>query len=104
MATPANNLSIQPATPRSAEPMELARYKIPAGERKLVGRRVAGEAILIDMPAGDDGRVYLVERHLDVDGYSALLALVADYVAMSQAIQSIPAAGPLLDSPAARRR
>lgn len=99
MATTTNNVTMHAADPRSNEPMELARYMVPSGERKLVGRRVAGEAILVDVPAGDDGRVYLVERHLDEDGYSALLALVADYVAMSQAIQSIPAAARHLDSP-----
>jgi hypothetical protein len=45
---------------------ELARYTVSAGERILYGQRtVNGEAILIDLPAGEQGRVYLVERALE---------------------------------------
>lgn len=61
---------------------ELTRYTVPsAGERILYGlRTVHGEAILIDMPAGDEGRVYLVERGLEQDGNAALQALISDYL------------------------
>jgi len=71
---------------------ELGRYKIPAGERVLCGRRANGIAIVIDAPAGCEGRVYLVERDVEPDGYSALRALVADYVATAQATGRIPMA------------
>ena len=46
----------------------------------LCGRRVNGEAILIDAPTARQGRVYLVERDVEQDGYPALKALVADYI------------------------
>jgi hypothetical protein len=59
---------------------ELGRYAIDGTERVLYGRRVNGVAIVIDAPAGTDGRVYLVERDVDQDGYSALRALVVDYL------------------------
>ncbi|MGH2868457.1 MAG: hypothetical protein ACRDNK_12940, partial [Solirubrobacteraceae bacterium] len=58
----------------------LGRYTIPAGERVICGRRVKGIAIVIDAPAGCEGRVYLVERDIEHDGYSALRALVAEYL------------------------
>jgi hypothetical protein len=52
----------------AGEPFELARYTVPAGERVLVGRRVNGSAIVVDVPAGDSGRVYLVERDVQDGG------------------------------------
>ena len=58
---------------------ELGRYTIPEGERVLRGRRVNGAAIVIDAPAGTEGRVYLVERDVERDGYSALLALLGSW-------------------------
>jgi len=73
---------------------ELTRYTVPsAGERILYGLRTAhGEAILIDMPAGDEGRVYLVERGLEQDGNAALQALILDYLQQSGIHDEIPAA------------
>jgi hypothetical protein len=77
---------------------ELGRYTVPEGERVLRGRRVNGAAIVIDAPAGSEGRVYLVERDVGCDGYSALRALVADCIAAAQTRHQIPmakaAAGP----------
>jgi hypothetical protein len=70
---------------------ELGRYTIPGvGERVLCGRRVGGEAIVIDVPAGSDGRVYLVERGVEQDGYPALKALIADYIQTATALSRIP--------------
>lgn len=69
---------------------ELGRYSVPAGERVLCGRRVNGVAIVIDAPIGSEGRVYLVERDLERDGYSALRTLVADYIATAQATGRVP--------------
>jgi hypothetical protein len=70
---------------------ELGRYTVAGGsERVVCGRRVNGIAIVIDAPGGSEGRVYLVERDIEQDGYSALRALVADYIATAQATQRIP--------------
>jgi len=72
---------------------ELARYTIPdAGERVLCGRRVNGEAIVIDAPTGNHGRVYLVERDIEPDGYPALKALIADYIQTATALGRVPMA------------
>ncbi len=72
---------------------ELGRYNVPAGDRVLYGRRInGGSAIVIDAPAGSEGRVYLVEPDVEQDGYSALRALVADYVATARATGRIPMA------------
>ncbi len=60
---------------------ELARYTTPRGQRLLVGQRIDGEPCLIDMPAGDHGRVHLVERGLT--SHDELQAIVADYVDQS---------------------
>jgi hypothetical protein len=63
-------------------PTELARYTLPGGiERVLVGQRVDGRVAISDQPAGDDGRVYLVERH--IESVDAMRGLVAAYVANS---------------------
>lgn len=80
----------------SGEPVELARYTIPEGERVLVGRRVHGIAIVVDIPAGDEGRVYLVERDVERDGARALRALLADYQAVAEQRQTVPMASPAL--------
>jgi len=71
---------------------ELGRYTVPAGARVLCGRRVNNVAIVIDAPAGTEGRVYLVERDVEHDGYAALRALVADYVEIARARGCIPMA------------
>jgi len=71
---------------------ELARYTVPAGDRVLCGRRVNNVAIVIDAPLGSEGRVYLVERDVEHDGYSALRSLVGDYVATARASGRIPMA------------
>jgi len=72
---------------------ELGRYRIAGvGERVLRGRRVDGEAIVIDVPAGSQGRVYLVERGVEQDGYPALKALVCDYIQTARALGRIPMA------------
>jgi hypothetical protein len=62
--------------------VELARYRVRSGERVLYGQRIDGAVAVVDVPAGDCGRVYLVERHLE--SKAALAALVADYLATSR--------------------
>ena len=65
---------------RVGQRVELARYRIPAGERVLYGQRIDGVVRVTDVPASGHGRAYLVERELEQDGNAALNALVADYV------------------------
>jgi hypothetical protein len=66
----------------AGERRELARYRLATGERVLYGQRVDGHVAVSDVPAGEHGRVYLVERH--VESRAALEGLVADYLAESQ--------------------
>ena len=63
--------------------VELARYRITAGERILHGQRINTVVRITDTPTAP-GRAYLVDRGLEEDGYSALKALVADYVHESE--------------------
>lgn len=75
------------------ERVELARYAVPgAGERIVFGQRVNGSARLIDRPARPGGRAYLIERGLEQDGYSALKALLADYLLQAQKLGQVPMA------------
>ena len=60
---------------------ELGRYRTAAGvERVLYGQRVTNVVRVTDVPVDRPGRADLVERGLEQDGYSALLALVEDYL------------------------
>jgi hypothetical protein len=78
-------LTHQPqASAQVGQRVELARYRISAGERILYGQRIDGAVRVTDCPSDDAGRSYLVERGLEEDGYAALTALVADYVEQSQ--------------------
>ena len=74
------------------ERVELARYTVPAGERVLYGQRVNGIVRVTDVPARGRGRAYLVERELEQDGYSALKALVADYLGQAALLDDVPMA------------
>jgi hypothetical protein len=65
----------------AGERVELARYQLRTGERVLYGQRIDGAGAVVDVPAGDHGRVYLIERHLE--SKAALDALVADYLTTS---------------------
>lgn len=65
-------------TRERGELVKLGRYRTPAGERWLVGRRVDSIGI-VDTPApGVPGRSYLIEKNLR--SRSELLALLADYL------------------------
>ena len=65
---------------RVGQRVEVARYRIPAGERVLYGQRINGVVRVTDNPANGRGRAYLIERELEQDGNAALQALVHDYV------------------------
>ena len=56
----------------------LARYEADEGERQLVAQRINGRVALSDVPAGEQGRVHLVERHLGA--LEERDALVEDYL------------------------
>jgi hypothetical protein len=74
------------------ERTELGRYRVSAGERVIYGQRVNGCVRITDRPASHGGRSYLVERECEQDGYSALKALVADYVEQSRELDEVPMA------------
>jgi hypothetical protein len=58
---------------------ELGRYRLPGGEhRVLYGQRINGRVAISDVPARDEGRVLLVERH--VESQAALTGLVGAYI------------------------
>jgi hypothetical protein len=63
--------------------VELARYRIPAGERALQAQRIDGRVAVMDVPVDHDDRVYLVERH--IHSKTELQGLAAEYTAHSQA-------------------
>jgi hypothetical protein len=62
----------------AGERVELARYQLRTDERVLYGQRIDGAVAVVDVPASDHGRVYLIERQLE--SKAALDALVADYL------------------------
>ena len=43
-----------------------------------------------DVPASGHGRACLVERELEQNGYAALKALVADYLALAERLDDVP--------------
>jgi hypothetical protein len=75
---------------------ELARYHVSSGERVLYGQRINGCVRITDRPASATGRSYLVERECEQDGYSALKALVADYVEQSRELDEVPMASSVI--------
>jgi hypothetical protein len=64
--------------PATGRPKILATYECDEGARQLVAQRINGRVALSDVPVGDQGRVYLVERHLacmgELEGLAAAYA------------------------------
>ena len=84
---------------RTGHRVELARYNVGGGKERIVfGQRVDGVVRVTDVPAHGRGRAYLVERGLEHDGYGALKALVADYVAQGELLAAVPMAVSLIES------
>jgi hypothetical protein len=81
-------------TPAVGERVELARYTVATGgERVLYGQLVDGRVRVTDRPAGpvdEQHRAHLVEN--DLESKAELDALVADYLALAQQLQVVPAA------------
>ncbi len=73
---------------KTGEPKVLARYECDEGTRQLVGQRIKGVVALSDVPAGDSGRVHLVERRLE--SLAELDALVADYLEKAHELGRCP--------------
>jgi hypothetical protein len=92
----ATSESFSSSMPRVGERVELARYTIGDRERVLYGQRINGVVRVTDRPLGGRGRSYLVERGLERDGYSALKALVADYIRLAQRLGEVPMATSLI--------
>jgi len=78
----------------SGEPLELGRYQTRAGEKRaLYGIRIEGEPRIIDAAAEGVGRIYTVQRDLDdQDGYSAVMGIVAAYIAHAEQLGRVPMA------------
>lgn len=70
-------------------PVELATYRISAGQRVIRGQRVNGVVRVTDVPAGGHGRRYLIERELT--SKTELDAIVADYLRQAARWDAIPA-------------
>jgi len=81
-----------PTSSTVGERTELARYTAGGEERVIYGQRVNGRVRITDRPAAGPGRSYLIERGIERDGYKALKALVADYVAQSRELDQVPMA------------
>jgi hypothetical protein len=77
--------------PARGRPKILATYQCDEGIRRLVGQRIDGRVALSDIPAGDHGKVYLVERH--VPSQRELDGLVADYIALAAQLGRPPLRG-----------
>jgi hypothetical protein len=60
----------------------LRHYTTEAGARALVAQTIDGRTALTDIPLGDHGRVYLVER--DIDDASELRAIADEYATRSE--------------------
>jgi hypothetical protein len=75
---------------------ELARYTVNSEERVLYGRQINGGVRVTDRPARGRGRSYLVERHLEHDGYRTLMALLADYIERAREFDEVPMASAVI--------
>ena len=78
--------------PQVGQRVELGRYTVPAGERVLYGQRIDGKVRVTDRPAGrvtPENRAHLIDN--DLGSKAELDALMADYLAEAQRLQTIPA-------------
>ena len=73
---------------RTGQPVEVGRYKTPAGERALIGRRIDGEVHVFDCPRRGRGRRYFVEAGFD--SKAELAILIADYQRQAKRLGACP--------------
>ena len=80
--------------PLVGERVELSTYTLLNGiSRQIIGQRVNGTVRLADWPQQPrTGRNYLIDYGLEQDGYTALQALIQDYLEHSSRHGQIPAA------------
>ncbi len=72
----------------AGEPQILMTYECQEGTRQLVAQRVNGKVALSDIPAGDHGKVYLVERH--VPCRDELNGIAHDYCQLAKTLDRPP--------------
>jgi len=80
-------------TPKIGDLTELERYRVSSGERILYAQQINGGMRITDRPAAGAGRSYLVDRELEQDELSAL---VADYIAQADKLGEIPMASSVI--------
>jgi hypothetical protein len=81
-------MSATASKPATGRPRVLATYQCDEGTRKLVAQRINGAVALSDIPAGDQGKTYLVERQLA--SLAELEGLAAAYAAHGQQLGRPP--------------
>ena len=74
-------MSGTPTSPTTGMPQVRGDYDCDEGPRQLVAQRINGSVALSDVPAGDHGKVYLIERH--VPSMAELGGLEADYLGLA---------------------
>jgi hypothetical protein len=74
--------------PTAGDPQILDTYECNEGTRKLVAQRINGKVALSDIPAGDHGKVYLVERH--VPCLYELSGIAHDYCQLAETLGRPP--------------
>jgi len=68
-------------SPTTGAPQVRGDYDCDEGPRQLVAQRINGRVALSDVPASDQGKVYLIERH--VPSLADLEGLETDYLALA---------------------
>jgi hypothetical protein len=74
-------MSGTPTSPTTGVPQVRGNYDCDEGPRQLVAQRINGRIALSDVPASDQGKVYLIERH--VPSMADLKGLEVDYLALA---------------------
>lgn len=72
----------------AGDPQVLDTYECDEGTRQLVAQRINGKVALSDIPAGDHGKVYLVERH--VHCLDELSGIAHDYCQLAKTLRRPP--------------
>jgi hypothetical protein len=74
-------MSGTPTSPATGARQVRGDYDCDEGARQLVAQRINGRVALSDVPASDQGKVYLIECHLHC--MDELEGLEADYLALA---------------------
>lgn len=93
---PAETAQESKAKPVVRRRIELARYRVSAGERVLYALRANGRVCVVDAPVKAGGCSYVVERNVQLDRGPSLCALIVDYVAQARDADRVPMATSLL--------